>query len=246
MRSRSLHTALIAAACMAASGAALAAGTINSVTVNKPAITLGGYAEASVGGVMQPDAFKKGCAIRITLRYIDNSTEVPHAHLLADVFPQTGFSLKPSKPGMVTVIADGGPGASLGYPACQGKVQTTLQVVPEISATPKNAPPHIIVTPKVLDAGLPPGGAALPTLTSIKQVPYTNHSGETWIEAQGTGNCSFTVTGAGLPPSAFATTAAKPFPLKVKIANAPLGSHLWTATGTGGCQGQVTTTFSVD
>jgi hypothetical protein len=91
----------------------------------------------------------------------------------------------------------------------------------------------------------PIGMAPLPTLTSIKQVPYTDQGTETWIEVHGTGNCSYTITGAGLPASTFSSSAATPFPMKVKIPNAPIGSHLWTAKGNGACTGQATTTFTV-
>ena len=85
-----------------------------------------------------------------------------------------------------------------------------------------------------------------PTLSSIHQVQYTEQGGETWIQVEGSGHCSFTIEGAGLAPQSFASSAAKPFPVNVKIAGAPLGSHLWTAKGTGNCTGNATTTFSVN
>jgi hypothetical protein len=84
------------------------------------------------------------------------------------------------------------------------------------------------------------------TLTSIHQVEYTDQGVETWIQVQGTGNCTFTIESAGVAPQSFASTAAKPFPIKVKIAGAPLGSHFWTAKGTGKCTGSASTTFSVN
>lgn len=84
------------------------------------------------------------------------------------------------------------------------------------------------------------------TLTSIKQVPYTDQGTETWIEVQGTGHCSFTIESAGVATQSFASSAAKPFPMKVKIMGAPLGSHLWIAKGTGNCTGMANTTFSVN
>ncbi len=87
-------------------------------------------------------------------------------------------------------------------------------------------------------------GASSGKLTSIKQVLYTDQGTETWIEVNGTGICAFTITGDA-PPANFSTSAAKPFPIKVKIPNAPVGSHLWTAKGTGNCTGQATATFNV-
>ena len=85
-----------------------------------------------------------------------------------------------------------------------------------------------------------------PTLTSIHQVAYTDQGTETWIEVQGTGHCNYTIEGGGVAPQMFASSAAKPFPMKVKIQGAPLGSHLWTAKGTGNCTGMATTTFTVN
>jgi hypothetical protein len=49
-----------------------------------------------------------------------------------------------------------------------------------------------------------------------------------------------------LAQQSFASTAAKPFPMKVYVAKDILGSHLWTAKGTGKCTGNATTTFSVN
>ncbi len=85
-----------------------------------------------------------------------------------------------------------------------------------------------------------------PTLASIKQVDYTDQGVETWIQVQGTGNCTFTIETAGMAPQPFASSAAKPFPMKVKIAGAPLGSHQWIAKGTGSCVGSASATFSVN
>ena len=84
------------------------------------------------------------------------------------------------------------------------------------------------------------------TLSSIKQVANTGNSGETWIEAQGTGYCNFSIESAGVATQNFACSAAKPFPVKVKIAGAPLGSHQWKAKGVGNCSGNASTTFSVN
>ena len=85
-----------------------------------------------------------------------------------------------------------------------------------------------------------------PILSAIHQVLYTEQGVETWILVEGSGHCNFTIEGAGLAPQSFASSAAKPFPVKVMIAGAPLGSHLWTAKGTGNCTGTATTTFSVN
>ncbi|MES2948275.1 MAG: hypothetical protein V4858_07015 [Pseudomonadota bacterium] len=113
------------------------------------------------------------------------------------------------------------------------------------AAPPANPGTHM-VTPNGQTA-LKQGVMLQPaTLTSIKQVPYTDQGTETWIQVQGTGNCSYTITGGGVAPQSFASSAAKPFPMKIKIMGAPLGSHLWTAKGTGNCMGNATTTFSVN
>ncbi len=244
-------TSLIAFALATAGGNALAAGTVTGVTVSKNSITLGQSLDASVAGTVKLDAFKKGCAIRMSMKYADNTTEVTNPHFLADSFPQTGFYLKPAKAGKVTVIADGGTGSTLQWPACAGKAEVVINVAEPIRAnipgtTPMIKPPAGTAPGTVIVQQGPLTMAPLPTLTSIKQVPYTDQGTETWIEVHGTGNCTYTITGAGLPASTFSSSAATPFPMKVKIPNAPLGSHLWTAKGTGNCTGQATTTFKVE
>lgn len=83
------------------------------------------------------------------------------------------------------------------------------------------------------------------TLSAIHQVQYTDQGVETWIQVEGSGHCSYTIEGA-VAPQSFASSAAKPFPMKVKILGAPLGSYLWTAKGTGNCTGTATTVFSVN
>ncbi|MDB5802698.1 MAG: hypothetical protein JWN73_20 [Betaproteobacteria bacterium] len=75
------------------------------------------------------------------------------------------------------------------------------------------------------------------TLTSMKQVPYTDQGGETWLEVSGTGTCDYTIQGAGLAVAEFTSSSAKPFPRKVKAPSAPTGSYNWTATGKGSCKG---------
>ena len=114
------------------------------------------------------------------------------------------------------------------------------------AASGSSLPPSKSMTPVAQSAA----GAALTmqaaTLTSIHQVPYTDQGTETWIGVQGSGHCNFTIETAGMAPQTFASSAAKPFPMKVKIAGAPLGSHLWIAKGTGNCTGTANTTFSVN
>lgn len=232
--------ALLSLSAALLSGPVLAAGTINGITVSSNNIQLSQSLTADVKGIAQLDQFGKGCAIRVSMKYADNSVEVPHPHLLASMFPSTGFYLKPSKAGKVIVTADGGTGSPSGWPACQGSASTEITVTAPIIANP-----NIQVRPTGV-VSLPPGALELPQLTSIKQVQYTEHSGETWIEVQGKGNCNFTIEGNGVPPQSFASSAAKPFPMKVKIQGAPLGFHNWTAKGTGNCTGQATTGFSVD
>jgi hypothetical protein len=120
-------------------------------------------------------------------------------------------------------------------------VVSGVGMAPHMAQLPQgqNTPGGTVVVQQV------PGTAmALPTIKSIKQVQYTDQGGETWIEASGTGNCSFTISGP--VTASFSTTADKPFPIKVKIPNAPTGSHLWTAKGTGSCTGQATATFKVE
>ena len=87
----------------------------------------------------------------------------------------------------------------------------------------------------------PPG-----TLTSINQVERTDKGVETWIEVQGSGQCSFTIGSTRVAPQRFESTAATPFPMRIKIPGAPLGSNLWIAKGNGNCKGTAITTFSVN
>ncbi len=131
--------------------------------------------------------------------------------------------------------------ASNGMPSgqavvCTGMAMTTLTVNDKMA--------------RVAPVGLGPASglvlASAPTLTAIKQVPYTDQGVETWIDVEGTGHCSFTIEGAGLPPQSFASSAAKPFPMKVKMVGAPIGSHLWTAKGTGTCTGSAQANITVN
>ena len=211
LRPSRLSFALLSVSLLLA-GPTLAAGTVTGISASKTTLTLGQSLDAAVQGM--EDA-AKGCFLRVSMKYADNSVEVPHPGFLAGSFPSTGFYLKPTKAGKVTLIADGSPNPnSQNWPACKGMAQTDITVTAPIVANPTVvARPNTSTLPTIEKA----------TLTGIKQVPYTNHSGETWIEASGTGNCTFTIQTGGVAPQTFSTTAAKPFPIKVKIANAPLG-----------------------
>jgi hypothetical protein len=234
-----------------ASSHAMAAGTITGVTTDKANIVLGQSLNGDIKGILNPDQFKKGCALRMSLKYADNTVEIVNPFFSVNMFPVPGFYLKPTKSGKVKVIADGGQNSPMGWPACSGSAQIEINVTAPIvvSADPGTIKikPGISTIPQGGEVSqLPPSALQLPTLTSIKQVQFTDHSGETWIEVAGSGNCTYTIDSAGLPPSTFSSSAAKPFPMKVKIANAPLGSHTWHAKGTGSCTGQASATFSVD
>ncbi len=252
MQARSrIFAAILSLSAALTTGAVMAAGTVSGVTTDKANINLGQSLNANVNGTINKDNFKRGCQVRLTLKYADNTSEIPVTGLLVDTFPATGFYLKPTKVGAVKVIADGGGSNNLGWPACLGSAQTTIQVMAPVVV---DANPNIKVAPhggisaqqNGPISSLPPAAIQLPTLTSIKQVQYTDHSGETWIEVSGTGNCTYKIDGAGLPSAPFASTAAKPFPMKVKINGAPLGSYQWKASGTGSCSGEASATFSVD
>jgi hypothetical protein len=158
----------------------------------------------------------------------------------------TGFALP--APGVYTVEATGGAPDSQTI-SCGGKAATTLTVKDKFAV---NANPGLVLMPAAAPrpanapvVQLPAAVLQVTALTSIKQVPNTGNSGETWIEVQGTGNCSFTIESAGVPTAGFSSSAARPFPMKVKIQGAPLGSHQWKAKGTGNCTGSANATFSV-
>lgn len=120
---------------------------------------------------------------------------------------------------------------------CTGMATTTLTVMDKsvrvAPGTVVSQVPHLELAP-------------VPTLTSIKQVPYTDQGVETWIGVEGTGICSFTIEGAGMAPQSFTSSAASPFPMKVKMQGAPIGSHLWTAKGTGKCTGNAQANITVN
>ena len=200
MQNRSkIISAVLSLSATLIAGQALAAGTVSGVTTDKASITLGQSLNANVQGTINKDVFKKGCQVKITLKYADNSTEIAHPGLLVDAFPATGFYLKPAKSGKVKVIADGGGSNNLGYPACQGSAQSEINVAALIVVNPnldikvKPAPGSLTDSAIIIQGTAPPPVAAAPTITGIKQVPYTDQGGETWVEVQGTGVCTYNI-----------------------------------------------------
>ena len=158
----------------------------------------------------------------------------------------TNFSIP--TPGIYTVQVLSGP-PSTQTTSCGGLASTVLTIKDKFAV---NANPGLMASPSTVTRPASPVVVQPPaavlqvtTLTSIKQVANTGNSGETWIEVQGTGNCNFSIASAGVAAQNFASSAAKPFPVKVKIAGAPLGSHQWNAKGISNCSGAAYTTFSV-
>lgn len=159
------------------------------------------------------------------------------------------FSLALATPGDYTVQARSGPADSQTV-SCGGDVKASLTIKDK---SVLNSRPDIKMSPGfgTRPAGdqvvqLPGAVLQVTSLSSMKQVANTSHSGETWIEVQGTGHCNYTIESAGVPAQNFASSAAKPFPMKVKIAGAPLGFHNWQAKGTGNCNGTANAGFSVE
>lgn len=153
------------------------------------------------------------------------------------------FPLAFSKPGVYTLRAHGG--AANGQTAsCGGDVNATLTVKEMVPAALAKDPAPVDGD-RLAHNQVPPLQLA-PTLKSLKQSDNTSHSGATWIDVQGTGHCSFSIATAGVAAQGFASSAATPFPMKVKMVGAPLGSHQWQAMGTGNCKGSSSATFSVN
>lgn len=127
---------LVAALAFAAlaAGNAWAAGTVTGISTAVPKIKLGESTTAIVQGTASGQNYNKGCSVRITMQYPDNTKEVAHPHYIASTFPQPDFYVKPTKPGKVKVIADGNT-ASNGWIACQGMVQTELIVEAPVTAS---------------------------------------------------------------------------------------------------------------
>ena len=107
---------------------AWAAGKVTGVSVDKTIIGFGDSLYASVSGTIMKDFFGRGCMVRVSLKYSNNMVEIVHPSFAVDSFPVTGFYLKPSKAGTVTVIADGGQPGFLGWPSCTGSAQKSISV----------------------------------------------------------------------------------------------------------------------
>jgi hypothetical protein len=122
-----VNTLLIAALAACCAGSVAAAGNITGIAASKSSLRLGLTLDASVSGAVQLDAFGKGCAARISLRYEDGTTHVVNAGFLVDTFPTSVASVKPTKVGKVLVTADGGY-SSLQWPACGGIATTQITV----------------------------------------------------------------------------------------------------------------------
>ena len=241
--------ASVAIALIAMSSSAFAAGgNVTSASMNPNAVFPGDNVNLKVG--VTGGSYGIDCMMRWTLKNAANTIVKGGSnirmHSNGAPSAEHAVSFGALEPGLYTLEA--GPGTPT-YQAviCQGNATATLTVKDKnaISANP----PVITLTPRpqpIQVVQLPDSVLQLPKLTAIKQAAFTNHSGETWIEVQGTGNCAFTIESAGIPTASFAASAAKPFPMKVKIDGAPLGSHNWKAQGTGSCSGVAVATFSVD
>ena len=108
-------------------GHAFAAGKVTGVFAETPYGGFGTSFDATVNGTIQKDVFGKGCMVRVSLKYKDNTVDIVHPSFAVGAFPATGFYLKPSKDGLVTVIAEGGTTSFFGWPPCTGKATVTLK-----------------------------------------------------------------------------------------------------------------------
>lgn len=139
--------------------------------------------------------------------------------------------------GVYTVVATSGAPNSQ-TTSCQGSASATFSVKDKPSANVRAATSQI--------GHLPVTAVQAPTLTTIKQVPYTDQGGETWIAVQGTGNCKFSIARDGGAAIDYNVANPQALPMKIKIVGAPTGSHSWAAKGTGNCTGTANTTFTVN
>ena len=241
--------ASLAIALLAMNGAAFAAGgNVTSASMNPTAVFPGENVSLKVG--VTGGSFGIDCMMRWTLKNPANAVVKggSNIRMTSNGAPSAehAVSFGALEPGVYTLEA--GPGTPTTQAViCLGNASATLTVKDKnaISAIP--AATTLTPRPQPIQVvQLPDSVLQLPKLTAIKQAAFTNHSGETWIEVQGTGNCAFTIESAGVATASFAASAAKPFPMKVKIDGAPLGSHNWKAQGTGSCSGVAVATFSVD
>jgi hypothetical protein len=244
--------AAVAIALLSIGGSALAAGgNVASASLSPGSVFAGDSINLNVG--VAQGSFGVDCKIRWSLKNAANVEVKGGTHRVVSNANSADYSAGFAAPGPGNYKLDvtGGPPDSQ-TTSCGGSATAAVTVNDKFA---------ISATPAAMNLGVAPRPAAaqvivqMPTtipqvttttLTAIKQVAFTNNSGETWIEAQGTGNCTFTVESAGVPSASFSSSAAKPFPLKVKIAGAPLGSHTWKAQGTGNCNGMASATFSVN
>ena len=133
LKMKRFNTLIASAVIALAAGHAMAAGNITGVTVADNEIMLGEYVQVSANGNVQLDSLGKGCAVRITLRYSDNTSEVVRAGVPVDSLPQTLATVKPAKVGNVRVTLDGGSSSTVQWPACAGMATTSIQVKPQIT-----------------------------------------------------------------------------------------------------------------
>ena len=126
---------------------AWAAGKVTGVSVDKPIIGFGDSLYAAVSGTIMKDFFGRGCMVRVSLKYSDNSVEIVHPSFAVDSFPVTGFYLKPDKIGTVKVIADGGLPGFLGWPSCTGSAQTSISVRIKLPPVPIGIPKPYFARP---------------------------------------------------------------------------------------------------
>jgi hypothetical protein len=244
--------AAIAIALLSVGGSALAAGgNVTTASLSPGAVFPGESINLKVG--VTQGSFGTDCKIRWSLKDAANVEVKGGTHRMVSNANSADYSVGFGAPGPGQYKLDvmGGPPDSQ-TTSCGGSATAAVTVKDKsaISAVPAamnlGVAPRPATTQVVVQMPSTIAQLATTTLTAIKQVAFTNNSGETWIEAQGTGNCSFTIESAGVAPASFSSSAAKPFPLKVKIAGAPLGSHTWKAQGTGNCSGTASATFSVN
>lgn len=131
---------VVASVLTVAASPAWAAGKVTGVSVDKPIVGFGDSLYATVSGTIMKDFFGRGCMVRVSLKYADNTIEVVHPSFAVDSFPVTGFYLQPSKLGTVKVIADGGPPGFLGWPSCTGSAQTSVSVRIKLPPVPIGIP----------------------------------------------------------------------------------------------------------
>ncbi len=231
-----LASGALAVAMLGAAGSALAAGgSVSGVSVQPMSVYPNDIVTLKVN--ISGGSYGVDCNMRWSVLNSSNMEVKNGGGRVTSAQNATTYTVQFGAPahGAYTVKATNGMPSGQAV-VCTGMATTTLTVNDKLVRVNPGVvmqAPNLTVAPE-------------PTLTAIKQVPYTDQGTETWIEVDGTGLCTYTIEGAGLPPQSFASTAAKPFPMKVKMVGAPIGSHLWTAKGTGSCKGNAQANITVN